>query len=293
MNRPKVYGDEKRFKSALDRHVARGGHLLDQAEGVTKRMAVAPGGPNGLAAYAIEQDWAGDVERWRRTIGGTVTRYLGEDAEAILPNCALSWPPKTGKPRHERHLEWVELWLRDAVDELQRLRGVLGVSKNVATVSPPPARFAELRASGLVDVAVIDGYAKDMGNPKTPKQLADAIGAAKEATEATLRAALDQLNEPYGATDDLPKLMKKWRGRVDTVAPPDPTAKGTLDNAQAALGNLVSFLAAWRNSYGRGHGRPKHPPGLRARHARLAVDGAETAVRFIVTTMDDLGLLPP
>jgi hypothetical protein len=29
------------------------------------------------------------------------------------------------------------------------------------------------------------------------------------------------------------------------------------------------------------------------RHARLAVDVAETAIRFIVTIMDDLQLLPP
>ncbi len=87
--------------------------------------------------------------------------------------------------------------------------------------------------------------------------------------------------------------MKKWRKRVDVIAPPDPAARGTLDSAQAALGSVVTFLAAWRNAYGSGHGRSRYPPGLKPRHARLAVDGAETAIRFIVTTMDDLALLPP
>ena len=105
--------------------------------------------------------------------------------------------------------------------------------------------------------------------------------------------ALDRLGESYGGGDDLPGLMKKWRKAIGQVAPPDPQGEATLDKAQAALANLVTFLAEWRNAYGRGHGRPQYPPGLTARHARLAADAAETCVRFIVTTMDDLQLLPP
>lgn len=93
--------------------------------------------------------------------------------------------------------------------------------------------------------------------------------------------------------DELPLLMKKWRKEIGTHAPPDPKGAGVLDNAQAALANLVTFLAQWRNKYGSGHGRAEYPPGLAARHARLAVDAAETCIRFIVTTMDDLQLLPP
>jgi hypothetical protein len=63
--------------------------------------------------------------------------------------------------------------------------------------------------------------------------------------------------------------------------------------AQAALGSVVTFVAEWRNAYGSGHGKPRFPPGLRPRHARLAADAAETAIRFIATTMDDLALLAP
>jgi hypothetical protein len=80
---------------------------------------------------------------------------------------------------------------------------------------------------------------------------------------------------------------------VSRLAPPDPAGEKVLDQAQAALANLVRFLAEWRNAYGTGHWHPRYPPGLKPRHARLAADAAETCVRFIATTMDDLELLPP
>jgi hypothetical protein len=117
-----------------------------------------------------------------------------------------------------------------------------------------PSRFAELEASGLIDPIVVVGHAEDMASPRTPKQLADAIGAAKDLAEATLRGALDWLGEPWRETDELTTLMRKWREQIEHVAPPDPKGRASLDAAQAALGNLLRFLAEWRNAYGRGHG---------------------------------------
>jgi hypothetical protein len=176
---------------------------------------------------------------------------------------------------------------------MQEMQAALGVRRGVAAAAPAPARFTELHASGLVDEKVIEDHAKEMRSPRTPKQLSDAIGSAKELTEATLRAALDRLGASYGAGDDLPKLMKTWRVGIGKLAPPDPTGEHALDKAQAALASLVTFLAEWRNTYGGGHGRSKYPADLTTRHARLAADAAETCVRFIATTMDDLQLLPP
>jgi hypothetical protein len=175
---------------------------------------------------------------------------------------------------------------------MQEVQAALGVKRGIATKAPAPARFEELHASGLVSEKVINDHAKDMRSPRTSRQLYNAIGSAKELTEATLRAALDRLGESYGRGDDLPGLMKKTRKAIGKVAPPDPHGEAALDKAQTALANLVTFLAEWRNAYGRGHGQPQYPPDLTARHARLAADAAETSVRFIVTTMDDLQLLP-
>lgn len=52
----------------------------------------------------------------------------------------------------------------------------------------------------------------------------------------------------------------------------------------SALGNIVRFLSEWRNPYGRGHGRPQYPPGLKPRHARLAIDAAECMSASVVQT---------
>jgi hypothetical protein len=38
---------------------------------------------------------------------------------------------------------------------------------------------------------------------------------------------------------------------------------------------------------------PMESPELSQRHARLAVDTAETSIRFVAATMDDLEMLPP
>jgi hypothetical protein len=118
--------------------------------------------------------------------------YTEDQAEALLPRLTALIPPDTGKPRHARTIHTIEPWLRVAIDELLALRDAVGVSRNV-TVAEPPGRFEELRASGLVNPAVIDGYSRAMAAPRTPKQLLDAIGASKEITEATLRAALERL----------------------------------------------------------------------------------------------------
>lgn len=86
--------------------------------------------------------------------------------------------------------------------------------------------------------------------------------------------------------------MKKWREAARTGGL-DPAGAEHLDHALAALGNLLAFLAEFRNAYGRGHGRSRYPAGIRVHHARLAVDVADTVARFVVLTMDDLARLPP
>jgi hypothetical protein len=292
-SRPVIYGDESHFKRALARHAARGRDLLGQAERVRNDLSSAPGGEGSLRAQLAEQEWTDDVERWRTAVFRTLRQRLGAEARRELPQMTMDWPPNTGKPRHARRIEWVEPWLLEGLGELEALRDLLGVRRGVAAASPPSARFAELHLSGLVQAAVIEGLAGDMNGPRTPHQLANAIGAAKELTEATLRAALDRMGEPWRDRDELALLMRKWRSKVEAIAPPDAAGRENLDKAQAALANVVVFLTEWRNDYGRGHGRPAYPPGLKARHARLAVDSAETAIRFVVLTMDDLERLPP
>jgi hypothetical protein len=292
MKRPRIYGNEGRCKALIARYIAGADDLLDQAEGVRNRVT-ATGDRDSIAAFSMELEWGKDFRQWFGRTWRGMSRYLQDEMPGALPVLAAGLPPDSGKPRHTITLDNGVPWLREARDELDALRTALGVRRGVTARASAPARFEELHASGLVDADVIADYAKDMLAPRTPKQLHRAIGAAKELTEATLRGALDRLGEPYARGEELPALMRKWRKALGRVAPPDHEGEDALDKAQAALANLVTFLAEWRNAYGSGHGRKQYPPNLSARHARLAADAAETCVRFIAATMDDLQLLSP
>ena len=54
MERPRVYGDEARFKANLSQHIGRARALLDQAEGARKLMASVPEGLDSLEAFGID-----------------------------------------------------------------------------------------------------------------------------------------------------------------------------------------------------------------------------------------------
>lgn len=292
MKRPRIYGDETRCRAAISRQLRAAEGLLDQAEGVRKMIAAA--GDDKMMAVDIERGFAKEVRRWYFRAQREMFKYLHDGFPEALPALALGLPPDSGKPRHYLTLDdFLVPMVTKVRDELHELQAAIGVRRGVVASGGRSPHFEELHASGLVDDKVIDHCAKEMLRTRTWKNRLDAIDAAKELAEATLRAALDQLDEPYAPRDDLPTLMKKWRKAISHLAPPDPEGRVALDKAQAALGNLVGFLAEWRNAYGRGHGRPEYPPDLSARHARLAADAAETCVRFIATTMDDLELLPP
>jgi hypothetical protein len=294
----RVYGDSERFRGLVTRQIASGENLLDELEGVRKSATRLPKkrGPADVEREAVTLigyhrlwQWRERVGRWRVNAVVAAERQLADQTEALLPHISKALPvPATGLRADDTPR--VESWLREAVEELRRLRASLGVRRNVATASS--AGFEELRASGLIDAVIIDGWVKDVANPHTPKQVADAIGAAKEIAEASLRAGLDRLHISWTDRDDVSQLMRKWRDAA-RASGLDAAGAQQLDQALAALGNLVAFLSGFRNAYGRGHGRTRYAAGIRPRHARLAVDIADAVARFVVLTMDDLAQLPP
>lgn len=294
--RPRIYGDSRRARSALTRYITSGEALLDQAIGVRNRMQRAES-HSGLGAslerFAAERAWVAELRRWYGNAHRSMQRFLQDQLEELIPTLAHGLPPDTGKSRHHVGLDGGEHWTRNAIAELRSLQTGLGVARHVSQAGLPPSRFEELRASGLVDPVVIDDSVKDMLSPRTPHQLMNAIGAAKELTEATLRSALQQLGMSFATRDDLNTLMKKWREAIGAAAAPDARGLDGLKRMQASLVGLITFLVEWRNEYGRGHGRSRYPSDLAQRHARLAADAAEATIRFVVTTMDDLELLPP
>jgi hypothetical protein len=289
VKRPTIYGDATKLRRTLAQYIGRGQELLHQGRGVRNRIEAMPA-DEALARFQAEQEWVKDVRRWRRNIIDTLGRYLGEQADSVLDAVLrVQLPPDTGKPRHHLGVDNLEPWLAGDIAGLKELQASLGVTRDVGA-APPPGPFAELRASGLVEPRFIDDRSREMLAPRTAKQLADAIGAAKELVEATLRGALTQLQVPWAKTDELTKLMGKWRTAVEAHTAPDAAGQAA---ARRLLASVARFSGEWRNSYGRGHGRTGYPPGVQPRHARFAADAAEAVVRFIVTTMDDAQLLPP
>jgi len=242
-----------------------------------------------MAAFEIEHEWTRDVRRWFSTARAALFKYFQNQMEELMPVLTLGLPPDTGKPRHHVGLENGVPWLEEALRQMQQVQDAVGVKRGVP-ITQAVGPFDELRASGLVAENVIDDRAREMQDPRTPAQLAHAIAAAKELTEATLRAALDRLGEPWTKHDNMPTLVTKWRNAVALAGAPDARRALVLGDVQESM---ILFLARWRNAYGSGHGKSSYPLGLRRRHARVAADTAETCIRLIVTTLDDLSLLAP
>jgi hypothetical protein len=117
------------------------------------------------------------------------------------------------------------------------------------------------------------------------------IGAAKELVEATIKFALDELNEPFGAADDVGTLAKKLHARLRlSPAGVAPTVKGadTIVRILGGLTNIPSGLAELRNAgYGTGHGQSRRISGIKERHAELAARAAITYSSFMLDTIDD------
>jgi hypothetical protein len=119
------------------------------------------------------------------------------------------------------------------------------------------------------------------------------IGLAKELVEATIKFALDQLNETYARTADLGDLAKQLHGRLkmDPVGVA-PTTKGasTIVRVLGGLANIPAGLAELRNEgYGTGHGRAMRISGIKERHADLAARSAIAYASFILDTVNDPG----
>src|SRR4051812_45455656 len=107
MARPRIYGDEAQFRRALTRSIRNGQTLLDQVEGVRRRIKVVEG--SSYETFVIEQDWESAFRRWFNATGRALAPFLqdqlmppwvGGDDEGVLPTLSAGLPPDSGKPRH-------------------------------------------------------------------------------------------------------------------------------------------------------------------------------------------------
>lgn len=149
-----------------------------------------------------------------------------------------------------------------------------------------PGGWPHLRSRSVMTDAALDGYLARMRKRRTKAEISDSIGAAKELTEATMKA----LVEKHGAvtSSGTPDLPDYWKALKPHIA--DVSVDKALGSTDGALIKLVSSqvatiqnLGELRNRVGSGHGRATHPAGLQPAHALLAVDLAHTLTRFLAT----------
>jgi hypothetical protein len=157
----------------------------------------------------------------------------------------------------------------------------------IGTGAGPSIGFAH-EAAARIDAEYISQQVTRMERAvDTDPELA--IGTAKEFVESICKTILDERDETYSKTDDLPALVRKAT-KVLQLTPEDiaDTARGAeiIKRMLMNLATIVQGSAELRNAYGTGHGKSKTQARrrLRPRHARLAVGSAATLGTFLYET---------
>jgi hypothetical protein len=103
VKRPRIYGNEARFRAALKRHISGAEELLDEAIGVRKRIEAVreTRHPDPIMAFIVEDEWEKHVRRWFMAAHQGLFRYLQEQFEEVAPVVWLGLPPDDHEPATE------------------------------------------------------------------------------------------------------------------------------------------------------------------------------------------------
>jgi len=124
-----------------------------------------------------------------------------------------------------------------------------------------------------------------------------AIGTAKEFVETVCKTILNQREIEYPDKIELQPLVKLTCQSLRLVRdsiPDSAKAAETIRNLLSNFAGIAQYLAELRNPYGTGHGKDANFKGLQPRHARLAVNAAQTVGVFLFEThLETASSLPP
>ena len=245
--------------------------------------------------------------------------YLETDL-AILNHLVLTIPAKKQRDAVAvRSVRLDELWTSALLDPQlmlsyeQRMSAIgtprnavvaIGAAKELveATLKAALQRLKQPAPAPSEDFQKIAKRVRDALRRQFPEAAPDAEGVAHfELFQTHLAGLLGDLHDwaqEDAASNDILAVIDQVRAIQRRARAQDPNAGSsidTFDRFQSHLSGVLQDLNKWRDLYGTGHGRTRIPPGLASRHGRLAVDVAETYVRLLVTTLNDLGLLenPP
>ena len=114
-----------------------------------------------------------------------------------------------------------------------------------------------------------------------------AIGTAKEFVETVCKSILNERRIAYDDKLELQPLVKltcQSLGLVRDSIPDSAKAAETVRNLLSNFASIAKYLGELRNPYGTGHGKDGNFKGLQPRHARLAVNAAQTVGVFLFET---------
>jgi Abortive infection C-terminus len=299
----KVYGSVPTFRSQLQKRTKwANDELRGQLDAARDHMRDGPEpdrSPTGLARIVHLHDYTRPLSRvedavlrWLDGNDSIVQKYLGGGADEFLSGRVWSPPSRREEVEPSVRVDECQALIDDNVRRLERLLDVLPRTAAPVVVQAVEHRFAEVRQTNLIEESLLDSYIARMSKTRTKPQISQAIGAAKELVEACNRSTLDRLDVSY-PLGDFPKLGKLVRNellRRESTAPSTKSGEaiGVLLTGMATVEQALTTL---RNEVGTGHGKPELPTGLRPRHAQLAIDIADTHVRYLVATLADLKLI--
>jgi uncharacterized protein with von Willebrand factor type A (vWA) domain len=138
--------------------------------------------------------------------------------------------------------------------------------------------------SDVLSLELIDEYwRKALDRRKTEPE--GAITMARTLLEATCKKILEELNENYSETDDLPKLYKKVAEKLSLS--PDNQTEQIFKQILGGCQSVVYGLGSMRNKHGDAHGIVKKAYKPAIRHAELAVNLAGTMSTFLFATWNE------
>jgi hypothetical protein len=245
--------------------------------------------------------------------------YLQTDL-ATLGHLILAIPAKKQREAvAARSVRLDELWTSALLDP----QLMLSYEQRLSTIGTPRSAVVAIGAAKELVEATLKAALQRLHQPAPPpsedfqriaKRVRDALRqqfpqAAPDADgvehfelfQTHLAGLLGDLHDwakDDAASDEILAIVDQVRAIQRRARAQDPNAGSSIDTFsrfQSHLSGVLQDLNKWRDLYGTGHGRTRIPPGLASRHGRLAVDVAETYVRLLVTTLEDLGLLenPP
>lgn len=127
---------------------------------------------------------------------------------------------------------------------------------------------------------------------KSNKRPNEAIGQAKDLTEAIMKDLLEKLGIEYSDKDKFNKIFNKVRDELGLK--PNKEKNSEIDSISAktlgGLGQVAYNMSILRNQYGSGHGKGNKQDGsivLPPRYAKLAIGSSLTTINFLIETYEN------